>query len=206
MIDLIIATRNKNKIKEIKNLLDGMPVNVLTVSDGDWQIPEISEDGKTFKENAIKKARAIADITGKITLADDSGLEVDALGGQPGVLSARFAGEDATDGENNLKLIHLLKDIPGGRRGAQFKCVITIALPGGKVEVVEGICRGDIGFSERGGQGFGYDPVFIPTGYNKTFAEISMSAKNKISHRGRALEKAKLVLERIIMAEAGPRP
>lgn len=203
MIDLVIATTNKNKIKEIRDMLEGMPVNVVGLSDGNWQIPKIVEDGKTFRENAIKKAQTIAGITGKITLADDSGLEVDALGGQPGVCSARFAGENATDRENNLKLLQLLKDVPCDRRNAQFRCVIAIALPQGKAEVVEGICRGDIGFSEKGGQGFGYDPIFIPIRYNKTFAELSMSAKNKISHRGRALEKAKLVLEKLTtMSEA----
>lgn len=206
MIDLVIATRNRNKIKEIKDLLMDMPVNVMGLEDGNWQIPQIVEDGKTFKENATKKAKTIADLTGKITLADDSGLEVDALEGQPGVYSARFAGEDATDRENNLKLLQLIKDIPSDRRGAQFRCVIAVASPNGRIEVVEGVCRGGIGFIEKGGQGFGYDPIFIPVGYNKTFAELSMSAKNKISHRGRALEKAKLVLERLVtMSEDRPR-
>lgn len=206
MIELVIATKNKNKIKEIKALLGGMPVNILSLDDGNWQNLEIEEDGKTFKENAIKKAKTIAEITGKITLADDSGLMVDALSGQPGIYSARFAGEDPTDRENNLKLLRLMKDIPPERRGAQFVCVIAIASPEGKVDVVEGICRGGIGYLEAGGGGFGYDPVFIPTGYNKTFAELSVPVKNKISHRGRALEKTKLVLERLItMSEAGPR-
>lgn len=205
MIDIVIATRNKNKIKEITALLDGMPINIFSLDDGNWQIPEIQEDGKTFKENAIKKAKTIARLTGKLTLADDSGLMVDALGGQPGVYSARFAGGDATDRENNLKLLQLMKNIPPDRRGAQFVCVIAVASPEGKVDAVEGICRGDIGYLEEGGGGFGYDPIFIPTGYNKTFAELSMSVKNKISHRGRALEKAKLVLERILaMSEVGP--
>lgn len=206
MIDLIIATKNKNKIKEINALLGEMPINILSLEDGNWQIPEITEDGKTFKENAAKKAKTIAQITGKLTLADDSGLIVDALGGQPGVYSARFAGENATDRENNLKLLQLIKDIQPDRRGAQFICVIAIASPEGKEDIVEGICRGDIGYLEEGGGGFGYDPIFIPTGYSKTFAELSMSVKNKISHRGRALEKAKLVLERIItMSEVEPR-
>lgn len=205
MIDIVIATRNKNKIKEIMALLEGMPINIFSLDDGNWQIPEIQEDGKTFKENAIKKAKTIARLTSKLTLADDSGLMVDALGGQPGVYSARFAGGDATDRENNLKLLQLMKNIPPDRRGAQFVCVIAVASPEGKVDAVEGICRGDIGYLEEGGGGFGYDPIFIPTGYNKTFAELSMSVKNKISHRGRALEKAKLVLERILaMSEVGP--
>lgn len=198
MMDIVVATKNRNKIREIKDLLKDLPVNVLSLDDGDWQIPQIVEDGKTFRENAVKKAKIVAEITGKITLADDSGLEVDALGGQPGIYSARFAGENATDRENNLKLLNLMKDVPSDRRGAQFRCVIAIASPDGRVDVVEGVCRGDIGFSEKGGGGFGYDPIFIPAGYNKTFAELGMTTKNKISHRGKALEKAKLVLERII--------
>lgn len=206
MIDIIIATKNKNKIKEINAILKGMPVNILSLYDSNWQVPDIREDGKTFKENAVKKAKTIAGITGKITLADDSGISVDVLSGEPGVHSKRFAGENASDRENNLKLLNLIKDIPAGRRGAQFRCVIAIAVPNGKTETVEAVCRGDIGFSEKGGQGFGYDPIFVPSGYNQTFAELSMQVKNKISHRGRALEKAKLVLERLIMMfEATPR-
>lgn len=206
MTDIVIATENKNKIKEISALLKDMPVNVLSLYDGNWQIPEIVEDGETFRENAVKKAKIIAGTTGKLTLADDSGIEVDALGGKPGVISKRFAGENATDRENNLKLLQLLKDVSGDGRGAQFRCVIAVVSPDGREEVVEGICRGDIGLSEKGGHGFGYDPIFIPTDYSKTFAELSMQIKNKISHRGRALEKAKLVLEKfIMMSEARPR-
>lgn len=198
MKELLVATRNKHKVKEIKDILKDLSLSVQGIKDGAWQIPEIVEDGKTFKENAVKKAKTIADITGILTIADDSGIEVDALGGEPGIFSARFAGEKATDRENNLKLLNLLRDFPLERRGAQFRCVIAIAVPHGKIEVVEGICRGGVGVCEVGGQGFGYDPIFIPVGYNKTFAELNASVKNKISHRGRALEKAKLVLEKII--------
>lgn len=206
MIDLLIATKNKNKLKEVKAILGGMPIDILGIEDGNWQIPEIDEDGASFRENAVKKAKVIAEITGKVTLADDSGIMVDALNGQPGIYSARFAGESATDRENNLKLLGLMKDIPSDRRGAQFVCVIAIASPQGRVDIAEGVCRGGIGFSEEGGGGFGYDPVFIPAGYSKTFAELSQSIKNKISHRGRAIEKAKLVLERIAaMPEDRPR-
>lgn len=199
MTELVIATKNKNKVREIKKLLKDMPVNVISVDDGRWQIPHIIEDGRTFRDNAIKKAETIAKITGKVTLADDSGIEVDALGGEPGVYSARFAGENASDRDNNIKLLNLLKDVPLDRRGAQFCSIIAIASPDGNVEAVEGVCRGDIGFSEKGGHGFGYDPLFIPSGYNKTFAELSLDIKNKISHRGRALEKAKLILERMMI-------
>lgn len=201
MIELVIATRNKHKIKEIKKLLEGMPIEVISLLDGNWDIPEVVEDGSSFKENATKKAQAVCKATGKYTLADDSGLEVDALGGQPGIYSARFSGENASDRDNNVKLLTMIKDIPADRRGAQFRCAAAIASPDGKIDVVEGICRGEIGLTEEGGQGFGYDPIFIPVGYNMTFAELSMDVKNKISHRGRALEKAKLFLERLISAE-----
>lgn len=199
MIDLIIATKNKNKVKEIRELLKDLPVNAIGLLDGHWAIPEIVEDGKTFMENAIKKARTVAEITGKLTIADDSGLEVDVLRGQPGIYSARFAGEDATDRENNVKLLGLLKDVSREGRTAQFRCVIAIAESPQKIEAVEGVCRGVIGLKERGNYGFGYDPVFVYPDYNKTFAEIDMELKNKISHRARALEKAKLVVERIIL-------
>ena len=199
MIDLVIATKNKNKIKEIRELLKDLSVNVIGLLDGDWSIPEIVEDGKTFMENAIKKARTVAEITGKLTMADDSGLEVDMLGGQPGIYSARFAGEETTDMENNIKLLGLLEGVSQEGRTAQFRCVIAIAKSPQKIEAVEGTCRGIIGLKERGSYGFGYDPVFIYPDYNKTFAEIDMELKNKISHRARALEKAKLILERIIL-------
>jgi len=198
-LELVIATNNKHKVKEIKHLLRGMPVKVIGLDEGAWNIPKVVEDGETFKDNAVKKATVIANATGMVALADDSGLEVDVLGGQPGVISARFAGENASDRENNIKLLGLLKDIPADRRGAQFRCTIAVASPKGVIDVVEGICRGEIGFGEQGGQGFGYDPIFIPAGYSKTFAEISLDVKNKISHRGRALEKAKLVLERLMI-------
>ena len=199
MIDLVVATKNRNKVEEIRELLKDLPVKVISLEEGGWSKQEIVEDGKSFRENAIKKAYTVAKITGKLTLADDSGLEVDALDGQPGIYSARFAGEDVTDRENNLKLLRLLKDVTKEGRTAQFRCVIAIAQDPEKVEVVEGTCRGIIGFEEQGNSGFGYDPLFIYPDYNKTFAELGPEIKNKISHRARALEKAKLILERIIL-------
>lgn len=199
MTELIIATRNKNKIKEIRELLKDLDVKVIGIDDGEWSIPEIIEDGNSFEENAIKKARVVAGITGKLTLSDDSGLEVDVLNGRPGIYSSRFAGETATDRENNIKLLQLLKDFPLERRYAQFHCVVAIAQTPDNVEVVEGICRGIIGFEEKGSSGFGYDPLFIHPDYNKTFAELGLGMKNKVSHRARALEKAKLILERLLL-------
>lgn len=200
MKDLVVATKNRNKLAEIRGLLKGLPINVLGLFDENLSIPDIIEDGKSFKENAVKKACAVAKLTGKLTIADDSGIEVDALSGQPGVYSKRFAGENATDRENNLKLLKLLRDIPNEGRTAQFVCVIAIAKNEKEVETVEGICRGIIGHEEKGSGGFGYDPLFIYPDYNKSLAELGPDIKNKISHRARALEKAKIVLERIIFA------
>ena len=198
MTDIILATRNKNKVKEIKMLLADLPVNVISLSELKREVPKIIEDGNTFEENAIKKAVTISKISKKITLADDSGLEVDSLEGKPGIYSARFAGGYATDRDNNLKLLEHLKGISEDKRTAQFKCVIAIANDKSVLKVVEGICKGHIGFSEKGINGFGYDPIFICQDYNKTFAELELKIKNKISHRAKALEKAKLVLEEIL--------
>jgi len=199
-MDIVIASKNKDKIKEIKELLKGLPISVIGFEEGDWPKEDIIEDGKSFKENAIKKASTVARITGFFSLADDSGLEVDVLGGRPGIYSARFAGKNATYNENNLKLLQLLDGIPMDRRTAQFRCVVAIAQPsGGEVRTVEGICQGFIEFNGKGRFGFGYDPLFIYSAYNKTFAELEPSLKNKISHRAHALEKAKIILERLAL-------
>lgn len=204
-MDLVIATRNINKIKEIKALFHGVSVNVIDLNSGKWPVPEIIEDGDTFEENAVKKAVTIAGITGKLTLADDSGLEVDALAGQPGVRSARFAGEKVTDRENNLKLLAMMEEILPGGRTAQFRCVMALAQPDGKIKVVTGVCTGRIGLAEKGNQGFGYDPLFVPGEYDKTFAELGLDIKNKISHRARALEKIRIVLEKAVINKEDPR-
>ncbi len=202
MKDLVIATRNRNKVKEIKILLNDLPLNVIALDEGNWSVPEIVEDGKDFKENAVKKARVVAKITGQLTLADDSGLEVDALEGQPGIFSSRFAGEKATDRENNLKLLELLKNVPLDLRTAQFCCVIAIVDKKGKPKTVEGLCAGRIAFQEQGSIGFGYDPLFVPNNYDVTFAQLGLGIKNKLSHRARALEKAKLVLEKKLLLDS----
>ena len=206
-MELIIATRNTNKIKEIKHLLQDTSVQLLDLAGGRWVVPEIIEDGSTFEENAVKKAVIIAGITGKLTLADDSGLEVDALGGQPGVRSARFAGDKVAgrDLANNLKLLTMLQGAPPGKRMAQFRCVMALVQPDGRTRVVTGMCTGRIGLTEKGNQGFGYDPLFIPGEYDKTFAELGVYVKNKISHRARALEKIKIILEKIAINEKYPR-
>ena len=158
MMDLVIATSNQNKLGEFKALLQDYRVTILSLKDFP-HIPEIVEDGKTFVENALKKATVVARATGKLTIADDSGLEVDALGGRPGVYSARFAGNGGGDAANNARLLEELKDVPPDKRGACFKCVLCIATPQGEKAFVEGECRGVIIEALRGQHGFGYDPV-----------------------------------------------
>ncbi len=198
-IDLVLATRNKGKKREMVSLLSDLPVRILSLDDLP-DVPEVVEDGSSFRANAVKKAVEIAVHTGRLTMADDSGIEVDALGGAPGIRSARFASEKATDKENNKKLLEMIRTVPPERRGASYRCAIAIATAGGLVDVVEGACEGCIGFEEKGFHGFGYDPLFVRLDYGKTFAELDPSIKNRISHRARALEKAILILEKILFA------
>ena len=186
---LLLATKNRGKIKEIIRLLKGQRVEVLTLDD----FPGISlpkEDRSTFKGNALKKAR-VAGETGLAAISDDSGLCVDALGGRPGVLSARYAGDNATDEENLAKLLLEMKDVPEGKRTASFVCVIALVLPSGKEKTFEGRLEGVIAAKPKGRGGFGYDPVFFLPGKNKTLAELKPEEKNLLSHRGAALEKLK---------------
>lgn len=186
-MELVIATRNKRKEKEIKNLLKDLGLVIISLKDYP-RLPEIKEEGKTFRDNAVKKAELVATFTNKWTLADDSGLEVDVLEGQPGVYSARFAGKEQDDRANIRKLLRLMKDVPQEKRQARFRCVVAISKPGGEViKVFNGVCEGLISFKPRGRFGFGYDPVFIIPAYNKTFAELGAAIKDRISHRARAL-------------------
>ncbi len=202
MLKIVIATRNSGKIAEIQSIINNsdlknkIEIETLASYPG---MPEVIEDGKTFADNASKKARTVAKFTGHIAVADDSGLEVDALGGAPGVYSARFAGEGATDADNIKKLMGLLRDTPSEKRGARFVCVIAISTPaGGDVSLAEGECRGFIAAEERGTTGFGYDPVFVVPEYGKTFAELGSDIKNKISHRAVALGRLCNILETLI--------
>ncbi|NLS44130.1 MAG: RdgB/HAM1 family non-canonical purine NTP pyrophosphatase [Firmicutes bacterium] len=189
---LVLATSNHSKIQEIKGILDALPIEVVASSEYKG-IPDIIEDGETFEDNAICKAITVTKATGEVSLADDSGLEVDALHGAPGVYSARFAGENIPLGKerdraNYEKLLQLLKGVKDGKRTARFRCVIAIAAPGGKINLVQGVCEGKIGFLPDGTGGFGYDPVFIPNGQNRSFAALPQDIKNTISHRARALK------------------
>jgi len=195
-MEVVLATRNTDKIREIKKVLEELPLKILTFRDF-ANLPSPKEDGTTLRENALIKARAMVKATGKLCLADDSGLEVEALGGAPGVYSSRFAGKDASYEDNNRKLLSLLKDVPEDKRGAVFRCVMALASPKGKEITVEGVCPGKITTSPRGKEGFGYDPLFEPQGLGKTFAEIPLSEKNRISHRAKALAKVKEVFEEL---------
>lgn len=195
-LQIVLATRNKDKIREIKAVLDGLEIDILTL-DQFPHFPEMVEDGQTLAENALKKSKAISMATGLLALADDTGLEVDYLDGQPGVYSSRFAGERASYDDNCNKLLGLMNGVPKEQRTARFRCIIAITGP--DIErLVEGVCEGFITDKKRGSQGFGYDPVFyIPT-YDQTFAEISLTLKNEISHRGIALKQARKILEQMI--------
>ena len=197
MKEIVIATKNKDKVKEIRKILKNLDIKILAL-DNFKNIPKVTENGKTFKENASKKARIISRYTHRLTIADDSGLEVDALAGKPGVKSARFAGGDANYSKNNAKLLKLLQGVPFPERKARFVCVISIARDGRVLDVVKGTCSGRIGFEPRGKTGFGYDPIFISPKYGKTFAELGPKIKNKISHRYRALNKAKSAIKRLL--------
>ena len=192
-MDLVLATRNLDKIKEIKNALKKLKLPILTFRDFS-QFPSVKEDEKSPYGNALKKARTIAQFSGKLSLADDSGLEVEALGGAPGVLSHRFAGQEASYEDNNLKLLSLLEGVSLDKRKATIRCAIAIS-EGNKERVVEGVCKGIILTEMVGSNGFGYDPLFEPEGSGRSFAQMSLKEKEKISHRGKALRKAKEILE-----------
>lgn len=192
---LVLATRNAGKVREMQALLAGLPVEVRSL--GDYpDVPEVEESGSTFAENAELKARAVAAHTGELALADDSGIEVDALDGAPGVRSARFAGADASDEERNARLLELLEGVPPERRTARYVAAVTLAGPDGRAETVTGTCEGQIALAPRGTGGFGYDPIFLLPDRGLTAAEISPEEKNSISHRGQAVRKARDVLER----------
>ncbi len=193
-MQLVLATHNKDKIREIRNLLEKLPIKIKIFEDFP-DMPDIDETGTTLEENAILKAKGIAAYTGLAALADDSGLEVEALDGRPGVYSSRYAGPGCTYDDNNRRLLKELKNVPSEKRRACFKTVIAIAWDGERVETVEGRADGIITVSKRGVSGFGYDPVFYYPPAGKTFAEMTLDEKNKISHRGKALIKARDLIE-----------
>jgi XTP/dITP diphosphohydrolase len=189
MPKLLLATGNKAKVREYKSLLKGLPFELVLLAELGINTG-VDEIGESLEENARLKAATLARKSQLLTLADDSGLEVDALGGEPGRLSARYAGEGASDRDRVEYLLSRLEDVPEGKRSARFRCVIAIARPGGEVELCSGECHGFITLEPRGKEGFGYDPIFYLPGLGKTMAELTLEEKNRVSHRGRAARQA----------------
>lgn len=198
---LVLSTNNQHKVEEIKNILKGIPIEVLSKKDIGMGNFEVDEDGDTLEENSLKKAKELAGKIDYMVMADDSGLFVEALDGAPGVYSSRYGGEEGNDGKNNTKLLEELKDIPKENRAASFVSVIALITEDKEVFTVKGECKGHINFQAKGDNGFGYDPLFIPLGYEKTFAELGNDIKNKISHRAKALEAMRDLLSNIIKGE-----
>jgi XTP/dITP diphosphohydrolase len=194
-ITMVLATRNSGKKAEILEFLEGFPVDIKDLNDF-GPIPDVVEDGATFEENAYKKASFTASVLGFPALADDSGLEVEALGGEPGVRSARYAGENATDGENNAKLLAAMAGVEN--RSARFRCVLSLAVPMGHALTYEASCEGSILEAPRGRNGFGYDPLFHHPGTGKSFAEMTLEEKSRVSHRGRALGELRGEFEKVL--------
>ncbi len=190
---IVFASGNEGKVREIGEMLEGMGIDLVSLSNY-AHAPEIVEDGNSFLENALKKAKIISEFTGEIVLADDSGLQVDVLGGEPGIYSSRYAGEKATDADNNAKLLAKLKNIPQGKRTAFFSCVLVLYKTDGSYDYFEGKWNGQIIDERRGNNGFGYDPIFFVPQLKMTAAELPIEIKNKVSHRGQAVAKLKKAL------------
>lgn len=195
MKEIVIATKNPDKKKELIRLLKGLKIKVISLDEFP-ACPEVKEGRTCFRENAIRKAMAVSRFTKRPALADDSGLEVDALGARPGVCSSRFAGRGASYADNNRKLLRLLQGNPPPQRGAQFRCIVAVCDYPKVVGVAEGRIRGIISAAPKGRYGFGYDPVFIVPRYKKTFAQLGPKIKHKISHRAQALKKAKRLIKK----------
>ena len=195
---IVLATTNRKKVSEMKRMFAGYGISFLTLSSFPG-CPEVVEDGKTFRANAVKKAIAVSKHTGHYAVADDSGLEVRALGGAPGVFSARYAGEGAKDSENVKKLLRELRPFIESRdREARFVCCVAFSDPEGKCRTFTGYVKGIIGKKQKGFNGFGYDPVFYPEGHDKTFAEMADLEKDRLSHRGRAMKKLYSYLKNVL--------
>lgn len=200
-MEIVLATQNPDKIREIKEVLKDLPIKILTLMDLGLK-EKVEETGKTLEENALLKAKFWAEKTGKWALADDTGLEVEALNGAPGVHTSRYAGENASYEDNWKKLLKNMEGIPWEKRKARFRCVIAIVSPKGKRHIAEGILEGYITLEAKGNEGFGYDPVFYIPEKGKTLAEMSLEEKNSLSHRGKALQKAKEIICNIITSSS----
>ena len=192
-MEIILATNNKGKVREMKEIMEGTGIEVYSLKDKGVEI-EVEEDGTTFEENALKKAKEVCEATGMIAVSDDSGLEVYALDMRPGIYSARYAGENATSQERNMKLLDEMKNVPDGERGARFVSAVAIVFPDGRSEIFRGEVEGEILREEKGDGGFGYDPLFFYKPFNKTLAEVPLEEKDKVSHRGVAFKKLKQYL------------
>ena len=191
---LVLATGNRGKIREIRDLLGDLDMEILTCDDLEgW--PDLVEKGETFEENAASKAEELSRWAGMPALADDSGLEVEALGGEPGVRSARYAGTQGDDAANIARLLREMDGVPAERRGARFVCVLVLASPRGERVEIRETCEGSVTTAPRGELGFGYDPVFVPSGMDRTMAEMDLEEKNALSHRGKALRRLRAMLE-----------
>jgi len=204
LLTIVLATSNHGKLAELRALLADLPVQLLSAAEALGEQPIIVEDGATFEANALIKAQAIARATRTLALADDSGLEVDALGGRPGVRSARFAHERATDAENNAALLRELENIEEAARSARFRCVLALVNPWRESDprFAEGSCEGSIARAPRGSGGFGYDPLFLVSGQDgKAMAELSETEKNQVSHRGRAVQALRAILLELVNAQ-----
>jgi XTP/dITP diphosphohydrolase len=194
---LLVATNNPGKIREYRELLSGLLADLVFPAELDLDV-RVVESGDSFEENAVLKARAYMQASGLLTLADDSGLEVDALEGAPGVRSARYAGQGASDTDRYRLLLHNLEGVPWEARTARFRCVVAIATPDGQLHTAEGRCEGIIAFAPSGEHGFGYDPVFYMPSYGRTMAELDPAIKNRVSHRARAIQLARPILEGLL--------
>jgi len=197
MLEILIATNNLGKVKEIKDILDSPEIKILTMKDFS-PLPKVEEDGKTYQENAFKKARKVSEYTGKICLADDSGLEIDYLRGKPGIYSSRWGNSDE---ERINKVLRLLENVPKNKRNGKFVCVVVLVFPDGKIYMVKEECKGSITFNPKGEHGFGYDPIFLVPEYDKTFAELGDKIKNQISHRGKAMTKMINIINELVIRE-----
>lgn len=201
MTKLLLATTNKGKIREYATLLGGLPVEVVTLAEVGIEA-DVKETGATIAENAVLKATEYARRSGLLTLADDSGLEVDALGGEPGPRSARYAGQGVSDEERNRFLLKKLERVPGERRTARFRCVIAVATPEGGVRTAEGTCEGIVAREPRGSNGFGYDPIFSIPSLGRHMAELALDQKNRVSHRGKAMAAARALVKEAVRQTA----
>lgn len=195
-LEVVLATRNQGKVREFIELLRDLSIQVYSL-DAFPQIPELPEDGLTYTENAINKALTVARLTRRAAVADDSGIEIDALQGGPGPQSRRFLGEHASDTARNARILHLLQHLPARARTARYRAVVAVATPDGQVRTFEGVCEGQVATSPRGTHGFGYDPIFFVPAYGKTMAQLPLSIKNRISHRARAFTAARPHLRKL---------